>query len=33
VGRLFEDLLAGKLAIRVANPKSDHPLVFEGLNS
>ena len=33
VGRLFEDLLAGKLAIRVGNPKSDHPLVFEGPNS
>jgi ribonuclease D len=29
VGRLFDDLLAGKLAIRVANPKSDHPLAFE----
>jgi hypothetical protein len=29
VGRLFEELLAGKLAIRVANPKSDHPLAFE----
>ena len=29
VGRLFEDLLAGKLSIRVADPKSDHPLVFE----
>jgi NADPH-dependent glutamate synthase beta subunit-like oxidoreductase len=31
VGRLFEDLLAGKLSIRVVNPKSDHPLAFEGI--
>ena len=29
VGRLFDDLLAGKKSIRIANPKSDHPLVFE----
>jgi ribonuclease D len=29
VGRLFDDLLAGNLSIRVANPKSDHPLAFE----
>ena len=29
VGRLFEDLLAGKLSIRVTDPKSDHPLRFE----
>jgi len=29
VGQLFEDLLAGKLSIRVTNPKSDHPLAFE----
>ena len=29
VGRLFDDLLAGKLSIRVAEPKSDHPLAFE----
>lgn len=29
VGRLFEDLLSGKLSIRVADPKSDHPLAFE----
>jgi ribonuclease D len=29
VGRLFDDLLAGKLAVRVANPKSNHPLAFE----
>jgi ribonuclease D len=31
VGRLFEDLLSGKLSIRVADPKSDHPLAFEEL--
>lgn len=31
VGRLFDDLLAGKLSIRVAQPKSDHPLAFENL--
>jgi ribonuclease D len=30
VGRLFDDLLTGKLAIRVAAPRSDHPLAFEG---
>ncbi len=29
VGRLFENLLAGKVAIRVVDPQSDHPLVFE----
>lgn len=29
VGRLFDDLLDGKLRIRVADPKSDHPLTFE----
>jgi ribonuclease D len=29
VGRLFEDLLDGKLSIRVADPTSDHPLAFE----
>ena len=29
LGRLFDDLLAGKLAIRIDNPKSDHPLAFE----
>ena len=31
VGRLFDDLLAGKLSIRVAEPKSDHPLAFESV--
>jgi ribonuclease D len=29
IGRLFEDLLDGKLSIRVADPTSDHPLAFE----
>jgi len=29
VGRLFDDLLAGKLAIRISNPACEHPLVFE----
>ena len=29
VGRLFDDLLAGKLSIRVGDAKSDHPLAFE----
>jgi ribonuclease D len=30
VGRLFDDLLSGKLSVRVADPKSDHPLSFDG---
>jgi ribonuclease D len=29
VGRLFEDLLAGKLSVRVGDPASDHPLLLE----
>jgi ribonuclease D len=29
VGRLFEDLLDARLSIRVGDPKSEHPLVFE----
>jgi len=29
VGNLFEDLLAGKRSIRIADPMSDHPLRFE----
>lgn len=29
VGRLFDDLLAGKMAIRIAEPASENPLVFE----
>ncbi len=29
VGKLIEDLIDGSVAIRVKNPKSDHPLVLE----
>lgn len=29
VGNLFEDLLAGKKSIRIADPISEHPLRFE----
>jgi ribonuclease D len=29
VGRLIDDLLAGKLAIRIGDPRADEPLVFE----
>lgn len=29
IGRLFDDLLTGKLVVRVAHPKSGHPLAFE----
>ena len=29
VGKTFDDLLAGKLAIRIDDPTSEHPLVFE----
>jgi ribonuclease D len=29
VGRMFDDLLAGKLSIRVGNPNSEHPLLIE----
>lgn len=29
VGRLFDDLIAGKLSVRLGDPKSDHPLVFD----
>jgi len=29
VGRLFDDLLDGKTSIRVGDPSSDHPLVFD----
>ena len=29
VGKLLDDLLAGKLAIRISDPTLDHPLVFE----
>jgi hypothetical protein len=30
VGRLFEDLLSGKTAIRIGHPASESPLVLEG---
>ena len=33
VGSLIDDLLAGKLSIRIADPLSDHPLAFENANS
>ncbi|NUQ65990.1 MAG: ribonuclease D, partial [Pirellulales bacterium] len=29
VGHVFDDLLAGKLSIRIADPTSEYPLVFE----
>ncbi len=29
IGRLFDDLLAGKKSIRIQDPTSDHPLVIE----
>ncbi|MCE5267950.1 MAG: HRDC domain-containing protein [Planctomycetaceae bacterium] len=29
IGRLFDDLLSGKLVVRIENPKSGHPLAFE----
>lgn len=29
VGRLFDDLLAGRVSVRIDNPKSDHPLAFD----
>lgn len=29
VGRLFDDLLAGKISIRVGDPDLEHPLLFE----
>ncbi len=29
VGRLFDDLLAGKLSVHVGKPDSDHPLAFK----
>lgn len=31
-GDLLEDLLDGKITLRVGNPQSDHPLVFERTN-
>ncbi len=30
VGRLFDDLLSGKVSIRIADPHADAPLTFEG---
>ncbi len=32
VGHLFEDLLAGKTAIRIEDPTSDHPLAFDAID-
>lgn len=32
VGTLIDDLLAGKLSIRITDPLSDHPLAFEKAN-
>jgi len=32
VGRLFEDLLAGRKSIRIIDPDSEHPLAFEPAN-
>jgi ribonuclease D len=29
IGRVFDDLLAGKLSVRVGDPASDSPLIFE----
>ena len=29
VGNLFDDLISGKVSIRITDPLSDHPLVFE----
>lgn len=29
VGHLFEDLLAGSLSVRIADPQSEHPLILE----
>jgi hypothetical protein len=31
VGRLIDDLLAGKVAIRIADPLAEEPLTFEPL--
>jgi ribonuclease D len=32
VGRLIEDMLAGRMAIRVADPRASEPLAFELLD-
>jgi ribonuclease D len=29
VGQLLDDLLAGKVSIRIRDPRSDQPLAFE----
>jgi ribonuclease D len=29
VGNLFDNLLSGKIAVRVNDPTSDHPLAFD----
>lgn len=31
IGHLFDDLLAGKKSIRIEDPTSDHPLVFDSI--
>ncbi len=33
VGTLIDDLLAGKLSIRITDPLSDHPLTFQNVDS
>jgi ribonuclease D len=32
VGQLFHDLMAGRKSVRIADPSSDHPLVFESVD-
>ena len=29
VGDLFDDLLSGKMSVRISDPDSDHPLAFD----
>jgi ribonuclease D len=29
VGHIIEELLAGRMSIRISDPESEHPLVFE----
>jgi ribonuclease D len=31
VGRLFDDLLSGKMAVRIADAESEHPLAFDAI--
>ena len=33
IGSVLEDLLEGRLAIRISNPNLEHPLVFEPTHS